>query len=212
MIGKSAAQLRRKTTGEPLAELVAFGEPKADIRQCLLQAALELLQTQGFSALTQARVAKLAGVRQSHLTYYFPTRNDLLKAVVEATSNALLELISNQDKPTLAKIRSVMVGMARQHFVPRLMLSLIMAAEEDPSLKVWLQSFNQEFINRLAAALRHVGLKIAKGDLRLYLSALVGALVMGLSGTDAETAAKTVRMAFEKLVSESSTCACPTKK
>ena len=105
-----------------------------------------------------------------------------------------------------------MVGMARQHFVPRLMLSLIMAAEEDPTLKVWLQSFNQEFINRLAAALRHVGLKIAKGDLRLYLSALVGALVMGLSGTDAETAAKTVRMAFEKLVSESSTYAGPTTK
>ena len=207
MNGNSKLLPRRKTPGTPAAKLAPFGDTKADVRQSLLQAALELLQTQGFSALTQARVAELAGVRQSHLTYYFPTRNDLLKAVIEAISSALLGMMSSQRKPTLTEIRSAMVEMARQQFVPRLMLSLIMAAEEDHSLKMWQQSFLEEFLNRLAAALRQVGLQIAEDDLRLFLSALVGALVMGLTGTGADTAAttaRTVRMAFKKLISESS--------
>jgi AcrR family transcriptional regulator len=208
MSSKSTSQLRRKTAGAPSAKLAPLGDAKADVRKCLLQAALELLQRQGFSALTQARVAELAGVRQSHLTYYFPTRNDLLKAVIEETTSTLLGVMSNQGRPTLTKIKSAMVEMARQQFVPRLILSIIMAVEEDSSLMMWMQSFKQEFINRLAATLRQIGLQIANSDLHLYLSALVGALVMGLSGTDTDTAAttvKTVRMAFEKLVSASST-------
>lgn len=34
-------------------------------------------------ALTQPKVARAAGVRQSHLTYYFPRRTDLLSGLLE---------------------------------------------------------------------------------------------------------------------------------
>jgi hypothetical protein len=66
---------RRKTTGAPSADPVPPGGNKR-MSAMPLQAAVELIKTQGFSALTQSGVAKLAGVRQSHLTYYFPTRSD----------------------------------------------------------------------------------------------------------------------------------------
>ncbi len=46
-------------------------------------AAATLIREQGLPKLTQPRVAKAAGVSQSHLTYYFPTRADLVHAVLE---------------------------------------------------------------------------------------------------------------------------------
>src|ERR1051325_11984690 len=52
-----------------------------DVRERILQAALALLAESGAHELTQPRVAKAAGVLQSHLTYYFPTRADLLQEV-----------------------------------------------------------------------------------------------------------------------------------
>ena len=54
-----------------------------DIRERLLMAAVALVREQGLPKLTQPRLAKAAGVSQSHLTYYFPTRADLLHAVLE---------------------------------------------------------------------------------------------------------------------------------
>lgn len=198
---------RRKATGARSVEPAAPGDTKSDVRQRLLQAAIGLLQTQSFSALTQARVAELAGVRQSHLTYYFPTRNELLKAVIEADPYALGGMMSKLEKPTLKKIKSTLIEMAQQQSKPRLMLSLIMAAEEDPSLKTWMKSFAHGTIDELAAVLRQVGLHVAEDDLHLFNAAMVGALVMGLSGTGADTAAataKTVSDAFKKLVLEKS--------
>ena len=50
-----------------------------DVRARILEAALRLLAERGAHELTQPRVAKAAGVRQSHLTYYFPTRGELLQ-------------------------------------------------------------------------------------------------------------------------------------
>ncbi|MEO7253460.1 MAG: TetR/AcrR family transcriptional regulator, partial [Casimicrobium sp.] len=62
---------------------VASLQPDASVRDKILTAANEILLTLGFSALTQQSVAGRAGVRQSHLTYYFPTRNDLLRGTAQ---------------------------------------------------------------------------------------------------------------------------------
>jgi len=60
-----------------------------DVRDRILQAALRLLAESGAHELTQPRVAKAAGVRQSHLTYYFPTRADLLQEVARYSIGTL---------------------------------------------------------------------------------------------------------------------------
>ena len=52
-----------------------------DVRSRILEAALGLLAENGAHELTQPKVARAAGVRQSHLTYYFPTRGELLQEV-----------------------------------------------------------------------------------------------------------------------------------
>ncbi|MDH3319882.1 MAG: TetR/AcrR family transcriptional regulator [Betaproteobacteria bacterium] len=53
------------------------------VRDRILEAALGLLAESGAHELTQPKVSKAAGVRQSRLTYYFPTRADLLQAVAQ---------------------------------------------------------------------------------------------------------------------------------
>lgn len=54
-------------------------------RQRILDAALKIIRKEGVTALTQPRVAAAAGLRQSHLTYYFPRKTDLLAAALEAS-------------------------------------------------------------------------------------------------------------------------------
>lgn len=55
------------------------------VRQRILDAAVEIVEEQGIKALTQPRVANRAGVRQSHLTYYFPRKADLFIALLQAS-------------------------------------------------------------------------------------------------------------------------------
>lgn len=57
--------------------------PKLDLRTQILEAALRVVETQGIAALTQPKVAVEAGLRQSHLTYYFPRRSDLFFELFE---------------------------------------------------------------------------------------------------------------------------------
>ena len=55
-----------------------------DRRQDIIEAGLATLREHGYAGFTQPRVAARAGLRQSHLTYYYPTRIDLLTAVGRA--------------------------------------------------------------------------------------------------------------------------------
>ncbi len=179
------------------------------MRERLLQSALGLLQTQGFAALTQSRVAEAAGVRQSHLTYYFPTRTDLLKAVVEASAGALVEMMAGGGKPSLAKVRDVLLATARERRMPRLMLALVMASEEDPSLKAWLRAFERNLIDRLLGTLQRAGLDVTVEEVQLFHATMAGAAVLSLKGddSDAEVATRTARMvdlALERLAASSS--------
>src|SRR6266511_2817558 len=60
-----------------------------DVRDRILDSALLAMREGGIRRLTQPEVAARAGVRQSHLTYYFPTRDDLLEASAERFVDSL---------------------------------------------------------------------------------------------------------------------------
>ena len=52
-----------------------------DRRHDIVEAGLAVLREHGYTGFTQPRIAARVGLRQSHLTYYYPTRLDLLEAV-----------------------------------------------------------------------------------------------------------------------------------
>ena len=112
-----------------------------DVKQSLLDAGATLLREQGIAALTQPRVAKAAGVKQSHLTYYFPKRSDLLLAIAEHTiARVMAELRSRESTESPARaIAGTLAEAAIDGVPPRVMLGLVVAADAEPSIRAPLR-------------------------------------------------------------------------
>ena len=121
-------------------DAVAAAAMPATARERILRAAVLLLNEEGFSALTQTRVAKHAGVRQSHVTYYFPARNDLLRETAVYGCSAMLTVMATGIETgvlTLANFRDFLVSDVSDRRFARLMTALIVASVEDQSIKPW---------------------------------------------------------------------------
>lgn len=179
----------------------------------LLAAALMLVQTQGLQALTQARVAEAAGLRQSHLTYYFPTRKDLLKGIVQAICTGMLENTSaaapaqKTQMDSLEAVREFFASRLRDPLMARLMMALNGAADEDPSLRQWLTDFDNDMISQLRGIFAQFGLRPSEDELTLLHASFVGAAILGAqSGTQAgaDRTARLVRLAFDRAVEAAS--------
>jgi len=182
---------------------------RLDIRSDILHAAHQVLREHGVQSLTQQRVAAIAGVRQSHLTYYFPTRNELLRAVVQDAMVALLELVLPEPadrRVSLARLRKLMMDRFVDRAGSRLMLALAVASEEDAEIKPWLTKFDADFRGRIHRVFQNVGVNPAPDDLLLFHASLVGAATLDLSvatQASARQARKIIGLAFDCLVANS---------
>jgi len=182
--------------------------PAADRRGRLLSAALLVLHEEGIHALTQTRVAAVAGLRQSHLTYYFPTRIDLLKATVEHAAGAVMALVGDgaQSMATsLNDVRSILCHQISDTRMPRLMIAMAVAADEDPSLKAWMAAFDLRVRNFFAMALQRFDVRVSASDLALFHATLVGVALLNYSAgtpSSARQARALVKAAFDRVVAD----------
>ena len=116
-------------------------------RQLILDAALEVIGGEGLGGFTQPQVAKRAGLRQSHLTYYFPTRDDLLLAVADEAVRRRIEALGTAvSAPTRTAKVAALVGVLADPAQTRVLLALTQAgaSREDSyrlvqrnAMKVW---------------------------------------------------------------------------
>src|ERR1700689_4144186 len=107
-----------------------------DRRYDIVQAGLTVLREHGFAGFTQPRIAAAAGVRQSHLTYYYPTRVDLLTAVAHAAIERLLAAVETafaESKPKAAAARMASVAVRREN--TRVLMALAQVADQEPALR-----------------------------------------------------------------------------
>ncbi len=74
-----------------MAASVPSTEKGRATRQRILEAAAQLVADHGSAAVTLDDVQRLAGVGRSQLYHYFEGRDDLLRAVVATTADALLD-------------------------------------------------------------------------------------------------------------------------
>jgi AcrR family transcriptional regulator len=159
----------------------------ASVRDRIVAAAVELLHEHGIHALTQHRVSELASVRQSHLTYYFPTRSDLLKHAVIAGMASLLDVIEGPpgENATLQEFHEALAAQAADRRMARLMAGLVVASEEDKALKPWLEQFEADMLEKLLRAFRVRGLRPKRAALELLQATVVGALTLDLAASSA---------------------------
>ena len=144
------------------------------VRERIVDAALVILRESGLQRLTQVQVAERAGVRQSHLTYYFPTREDLLEAVtaraVQGIAHHMAHAVGAEGSghgPLLARLAAAEAD--RGHM--RMFLGLIVEADGDPALRAMLVDGTHRLEAAIADAL---GGDDAKERARLVLAALWG--------------------------------------
>jgi AcrR family transcriptional regulator len=123
------------------------------VRQRILNAALDIVETDGVEALTQPRVAKAAGVRQSHLTYYFPRKADLFVALLRASherashDRAERDLAGAESEDVLDALRNLMLGRGRMRFF----LAIVLGASQEEELRPILAAHAQGLTRRVAA-------------------------------------------------------------
>jgi AcrR family transcriptional regulator len=155
-------------------------------RQDIINAALVVLRERGLSGFTQPRVAAEAGVRQSHLTYYFPTRVDLLSGVAHAAIDRQLKAVDailGSSSPQAAA--KVIANIAVRHESTRVIMALAQTADQEPTLREIFRGFADGIIVRVGKLCEQMN--IAPTDEHCYL---LHALSVGLAVIDLATARK----------------------
>jgi AcrR family transcriptional regulator len=114
-------------------------EETRGIREQILGAAMAILHEDGIRGLSQVQVARRAEVRQSHLTYYFPRRCDLLEAVAVRFVDGVVRNIGEvaaraAPGDTSATLRRVADAITdRGHM--RMFIGVIIEADGDPEVR-----------------------------------------------------------------------------
>ena len=133
----------------------AHREEDAGIRERILAAAMKVLQDEGIQGLSQVQVARRAKVRQSHLTYYFPKRHDLIEAVavrfLEGVSAALDEPATGTGStpPVLQRFAAV-IGDPKH---VRMFTAVIVEGDGDPKVRAILVRVTRRIQSMIAAEL-----------------------------------------------------------
>jgi AcrR family transcriptional regulator len=152
------------------------------VRDRILSAGVGLLKAEGIAALTQPRIARAAGVSQSHLTYYFPTRNRLLLAIAEQSIEGVLESVHLPAEATgsasLAERLGALIGELPQ---VRVVLGLIVAADREPELREALRAFVERMRARIATLLAREGAGPSAEHALVFHATVVGLAVMNLA-------------------------------
>lgn len=132
--------------------------PAADagsVRERILGAALTILREEGIAELTQVQVSRRAGVRQSHLTYYFPKRADLLEAVgtrfVEGMEHGLRHLAARGGDP--AELLRVLAEHIAEPWHMRMFVGVVIEADREPALRGVIVRHTRRLEELLAGAL-----------------------------------------------------------
>lgn len=157
------------------------------VRDRILEAALALLAEGGVHELTQPRVAKAAGVRQSHLTYYFPTRGELLQEIARYSIEKLAGELAHRRPGALTE--AIAAGAADKRR-SRVMLGLVAAADRDPKIKQRMRKFVAELRSRMTPVLAAGGLATDPESVAFFHSVIVGCAVLQIARDNAEARAE----------------------
>ena len=188
-----------------------------DIRERLLMAAVKLVREHGLPKLTQPRVAKAAGVSQSHLTYYFPTRADLVHAVLERAAErqraGVEAAVAAADQGAEALAQQLAQTLSRPENT-RVLVSFVLAADADPAARDLFEKLAVGMRATITQMLEKVGIA-PRPDAVTMVHALgtgLAILELALGGSAAQpNTAETMRQLFHLLAEDTSPSTEPPK-
>src|ERR1700735_2985619 len=153
-----------------------------DRRQTIVTAGLGVLREHGYPGFTQPRVAAAAGLRQSHLTYYFPTRVDLLAGMARAAIDRQLAAVD--DVVGLSSVRGAAKAIANvvvRHENTRGIIALVQAADQEPTLRELFRELADGIILRAGKLLSNLNIEPTDEHCYQLHSMSVGMAVVDLA-------------------------------
>jgi AcrR family transcriptional regulator len=181
-----------------------------DIRERLLVAAVALVREQGLPKLTQPRVAKAAGVSQSHLTYYFPTHADLVHAVLKRAAErqraGVEATVAAAGEGVEALVRELAQTLSRPENT-RVLVSFVLAADTDPAARALFDGLAVGMRATIAEMLEKVGIAPRPETVTMVhaLGTGLAILELALGGSAAQpNTAATLRRLFQLLAESDS--------
>lgn len=152
-------------------------------RQKILDAALEVFSTKGFVEANIVEVAQKVGVTDRTIFNYFPSKRDLLIAVVKSilTTEPVIDLLKNppsMDEPSLFSLvlqDRLKVAFDNTDILTRLMPEIL----RDPELcKMCMEQFEKPLLEIVS---KHLESEIAKGTIRQLDTKLVARVLRGMA-------------------------------
>jgi len=137
-------------------------------RQRILDAALDLFGARGVDAVSLDEIAREVGVRKQTVLYWFPSKDELVDAVLEAVAAELVVVIdaavrSAADDP-LERIDAVVRAVFRPAVRRPAMLGLVREMSRLPEAQAdRLRAHVQPLVDR---CIEYLGLELEKGRLR----------------------------------------------
>jgi AcrR family transcriptional regulator len=161
---------------------MATKNPLPDRRDAILAAAVATLREVGYAGFTQPRVAKRAEVRQSHLTYYFPTRLALLEAVARiAVENQLALLDESLDVSSVQTAIKAITSVVVRPENTRVLLALAQAADEEPFLSQAFRDLADGVALRIGRLFEKLDIEATREHINLIHAVSVGLAVINLA-------------------------------
>lgn len=157
-------------------------KPGQNKREAILQAAMSILQEHGVKKLSQAKVASAAGMRQSHLTYYFPKKTDLIAGLLQQhidSAEALLLEKKSGEKSQKIPLSLQMLVSDRTRM--RFFLALIVEADDSDEIKTLLKHHTEQFSALVAA---YYGREPGDTQVQEFLNTLRGFGLMNMIEAD----------------------------
>jgi DNA-binding transcriptional regulator YbjK len=140
--------------------------PQSELkRRSILDAALRVVASGGAEAVTHRRVAAEAGVPLGSTTYYFASRDDLLREAfrhhASAVYGAVDAIADDMELRTPADVVGFLVGLVRREIEDRDLIvveyELIVRAARDPVLAREVAAYERNLGARLAEGLERLG-------------------------------------------------------
>jgi AcrR family transcriptional regulator len=162
-----------------------------DRRQDIIEAGLATLREYGFVGFTQPRVATRAGLRQSHLTYYYPTRLALLTAVAQIAIDRQLAALDKVLEGSSNEVGKAMSKLAVRHENTRVMMALAQASDQEAPLQKLFRELADGLVSRFAQFLKLLNVESTDEHARLLHALAVGLAVVDLATARPDGAKRT---------------------
>jgi DNA-binding transcriptional regulator YbjK len=191
------ARVPRRPRRAPRGAVPVAPAPPAEGRAAdILDAALRVIAAEGAESVTHRSVAAEAGVPLGSTTYYFASRDDLLREAfrryVARVFEGLRAVEAQHLRPTRAGVVDFLVEVGRRETMDREVVlveyELIVRAARDPVLAAEFRRYERSMASGMAEVLERMGAPQPFDAARTLIALVRGFELDGLTGAAADAA------------------------